>query len=95
MSCCTLQVSVSSIGSSRLDFEERGLQEVVRASVSYYNSTDDIDALIGALQRLVAHSRSDMGGVADSALAAGSVLQGGDTSMVAVSTPAKVNERNC
>jgi hypothetical protein len=92
---CTLQVSVSSMGSTWLDFEQRGLQEVVRASVSYYNSTDDIDALIRSLQRLVADSRADMGGVPENALhAAGSVVQEDCTSsMVAVNTPAKVHER--
>lgn len=48
-----LQVSVSAIGSTRLDFEQRGLQAVVRASVAYFNSEGDMDALVGALQRLV------------------------------------------
>lgn len=43
---------MSGIGSSRLDFEQRGLQEVVRASVSTYNSEGDIDVLVQALQAL-------------------------------------------
>jgi len=56
-----VQVSVSGIGSSRLDFEQRGLQEVVRASVSYFNNDSDIDALVSALKQLVlgkTHERS-------------------------------------
>lgn len=48
-----MQVSVSGIGSTRLDFETRGLLEVVRASVSYYNSDEDINALVTALRELV------------------------------------------
>jgi selenocysteine lyase/cysteine desulfurase len=57
--CCwfmrahVLQVSVSGAGSSRLDFTARGLQEVLRASVAYYNSEEDLDALVQALQELV------------------------------------------
>lgn len=47
-----INVSVSPIGSTRLDFAKRGLQHVVRASVHYYNSEDDIDILIAALQQL-------------------------------------------
>jgi cysteine desulfurase/selenocysteine lyase len=39
---------------SRLDMEARGLDEVVRASVHYYNDDDDLDALCGALERLAA-----------------------------------------
>lgn len=48
-----LQVSVSAVGSTRLDFEARGLEAVVRASVAYYNTEEDLDALVAALERLV------------------------------------------
>lgn len=44
---------MSAIGSTRLDFEARGLEAVVRASVAYYNTEGDLDALVAALQRLV------------------------------------------
>lgn len=60
--CCRcaspLQVSVSGIGSSRLDFAARGLQEVARASVHYYNSEQELQALVAALQELVASTSS-------------------------------------
>lgn len=48
-----LQVSVSGAGSSRLDFTARGLQEVLRASVTYYNSEQELEVLVQALQELV------------------------------------------
>jgi selenocysteine lyase/cysteine desulfurase len=51
--CLCMQVSVSAIGSTRLDFQQWGLQAVVRASVTYYNSERDIDALVSALHQLV------------------------------------------
>ena len=37
---------------SRLDMEARGLDEVVRASVHYYNDEGDIEALVAALRSL-------------------------------------------
>jgi selenocysteine lyase/cysteine desulfurase len=48
-----LQVSVSGAGSSRLDFTARGLQEVLRASAAYYNSEQELERLVQALQELV------------------------------------------
>lgn len=45
-----INVSVSSVFSARLDFPDRGLTEVVRASVHYYNTTDEIDQLVAALK---------------------------------------------
>jgi selenocysteine lyase/cysteine desulfurase len=39
---------------SRFDMEARGLDEVVRASVHYYNDESDVDALCAALRRLTA-----------------------------------------
>ncbi len=44
-----INVSVSSVSSARLDFPGRGLTEVVRASVHYYNTADEIDTLVAAL----------------------------------------------
>jgi selenocysteine lyase/cysteine desulfurase len=54
-----LQVSVSGAGSSRLDFTARGLQEVLRASVSYYNSEGELEALVQALQELVSSAAAE------------------------------------
>eukprot|EP00879_Flechtneria_rotunda_P013191 GHRR01013776.1.p1 GENE.GHRR01013776.1~~GHRR01013776.1.p1 ORF type:complete len:440 (+),score=145.36 GHRR01013776.1:194-1513(+) len=48
-----INVTTSGIGSTRLDFETRGLQAVVRASVHYFNTDEDIKALVKALQHLV------------------------------------------
>lgn len=48
-----INVSISSIGSSRLDFEARGLRDVVRASVHYYNTEWEIDALVAVVKTLV------------------------------------------
>lgn len=45
-------MSVSRVGSSRLDFEARGLKAVVRASVHYYNTEKEIQALLDALKSL-------------------------------------------
>ena len=44
-----INVSVSAAGSARWDFEPRALTSVVRASVHYYNTDDEIDLLVGAL----------------------------------------------
>ncbi|WIA32612.1 hypothetical protein OEZ86_003415 [Tetradesmus obliquus] len=48
-----INVSVSGAGSSRLDFTARGLQEVLRASVAYYNTEQELESLVQALQELV------------------------------------------
>jgi selenocysteine lyase/cysteine desulfurase len=37
-----VNVSVSSAPSTRLDFEQRGLQHVLRASPHYYNTEDEV-----------------------------------------------------
>jgi cysteine desulfurase / selenocysteine lyase len=39
----------STIESTRLDMEERGLEKVVRASVHYYNTEEEIERLLNAL----------------------------------------------
>ncbi|GAA5155388.1 aminotransferase class V-fold PLP-dependent enzyme [Microbacterium pseudoresistens] len=44
-----LNVSVSRARSSRWDLPRRGLASVVRASAHYYNSSEDIEALVSAL----------------------------------------------
>ena len=45
-----INVHKSSISSTRLDFERRQLPEsVVRASVHYYNSSEEIDQLVQAV----------------------------------------------
>ena len=44
-----VNTSVSYAGSSRLDLPHRGLAEVVRASVHYYNNDDDLDRLLNTL----------------------------------------------
>ncbi len=44
-----INVSVSPVTAARLDLEPRGLSEVVRASVHYYNTEDEIDRFCAAL----------------------------------------------
>lgn len=45
-----INVHTSPKSSTRLDFERRGLPDsVVRASVHYYNSSDEIDQLVQAV----------------------------------------------
>jgi selenocysteine lyase/cysteine desulfurase len=47
-----INTSVSAITSARYDLGARGLPAVVRASVHYYNTEEDIDALCAALSSL-------------------------------------------
>ena len=47
-----INVSTSTLNSARLDFPERGLTELVRASVHYYNTEDEIDRLVDAVSEL-------------------------------------------
>jgi selenocysteine lyase/cysteine desulfurase len=44
-----VNTSVSSAGSARWDLPRRGLSELVRASVHYYNTDDELDRLVNAL----------------------------------------------
>jgi selenocysteine lyase/cysteine desulfurase len=48
-----INVSVSSVASTRLDMEARGLERVVRASPHYYNSEAEIDRFGDALAALL------------------------------------------
>jgi selenocysteine lyase/cysteine desulfurase len=47
-----INVSVSRTGSSRFDFERRGLSEVVRASVHCYTTEEELQRLLDALGEL-------------------------------------------
>ena len=55
MAACLLEkgiiVSVTELQSARLDFTERGLQELVRASVHYFNTENEIDRFVEAVKR--------------------------------------------
>lgn len=48
----SINVSTSSSSCARLDFPRRGVDEVVRASVHYYNTDAEIDALVDAVASL-------------------------------------------
>lgn len=48
----SINVSVTSQASARLDFPQRNLDSVVRASAHYYNTTEEIDALVDAIVNL-------------------------------------------
>ncbi len=45
-------MSVSEIGSTRFDFERRGLTEVLRASVHCYNTEGELQRFLAALGQL-------------------------------------------
>ena len=47
-----MNVSVSPAEYTRLDMEERGLESVVRASVHYYNSEDEVERFCQAVERI-------------------------------------------
>jgi cysteine desulfurase/selenocysteine lyase len=47
-----INTSVTSATSARLDLGPRGLSEVVRASVHYYNTDAELDTLVAAVRRL-------------------------------------------
>ncbi|HET6823607.1 MAG TPA: aminotransferase class V-fold PLP-dependent enzyme [Anaerolineales bacterium] len=48
-----MNVSVSATASTRLDMEQRGLASVVRASVHYYNSEEEIERFCHSVSRLI------------------------------------------
>ncbi len=45
-----INVSVTSRSSTRIDMEARGLESMVRASVHYYNTEDEVDGLVDAVR---------------------------------------------
>ena len=47
-----VNVSVTSLSSTRIDMESRGLESMVRASVHYYNTEEELDRLIEALSEV-------------------------------------------
>jgi selenocysteine lyase/cysteine desulfurase len=47
-----IYTSVASVFSARIDMEQRGLAEVVRASVHYFNTEDELDRLVGAVAEI-------------------------------------------
>ena len=51
LACSGVNTSVSDADSARLDLPRRGLSELVRASVHYYNTDDELDRLVHALPR--------------------------------------------
>jgi len=44
-----MNTSVATVDSARLDMGARGLQEMVRASVHYYNTEEEIERFIATL----------------------------------------------
>jgi cysteine desulfurase / selenocysteine lyase len=51
--CAGINVSVSSIASTRLAFDTQRLAEVVRASPHYYNTEAEIDEFVRALHGMI------------------------------------------
>ena len=52
LSAQQINTSTSPVGHARFDLPHRGLATLVRASVHYYNSEDEIDRFVGAIERL-------------------------------------------
>jgi cysteine desulfurase/selenocysteine lyase len=48
----SINLTTSKGSGSLVSFQQRGLTEVVRASVHYYNTFDEVDTFIEVLQRL-------------------------------------------
>jgi len=48
-----INVSVATVNSTRLDMEDRGLEELVRASVHYYNSEQEVERFCQTLSGLL------------------------------------------
>jgi selenocysteine lyase/cysteine desulfurase len=49
-----VNVSTTTAFSARIDMEQRGLEEIVRASVHYFNTEDDLDTAVGVISGLAA-----------------------------------------
>ncbi|MFC4272959.1 aminotransferase class V-fold PLP-dependent enzyme [Sneathiella chungangensis] len=47
-----INVSITSLSSTRFDLEKRGIDEMIRASFHYYNTEEEIDRLIEVLREL-------------------------------------------
>jgi cysteine desulfurase/selenocysteine lyase len=47
-----INVSITRLTSTRLDMTARGLDELVRASIHYYNTNDELDQLCDAVSAL-------------------------------------------
>jgi selenocysteine lyase/cysteine desulfurase len=45
-----INVSITDIFSARIDFTERGLDELVRASLHYFNTENEIDRFVEAVK---------------------------------------------
>ncbi len=49
LAAAAINTSVAGAGSARLDMEQRGVESAVRASVHYYNTTDELDRVVATL----------------------------------------------
>ena len=49
-----MNVTISTVASTRFDMEARGLNEVVRASVHYYNDEAEIERFCATLRTILA-----------------------------------------
>jgi cysteine desulfurase / selenocysteine lyase len=47
-----VNVSVTDASAARLDLDPRGIDELVRASVHYYNTDEELDRLVGRVATL-------------------------------------------
>jgi cysteine desulfurase / selenocysteine lyase len=50
----SMNVTISTVASTRFDMETRGLNEVVRASVHYYNDDAEIERFCATLHTILA-----------------------------------------
>jgi selenocysteine lyase/cysteine desulfurase len=53
-----INVTFSTVASTRLDMEARGLDRVVRASVHYYNSEDEVDRFVDEIRTIARRARA-------------------------------------